>query len=245
MDAVVISERGIRPTMEDAQFLDVNFDNRGLIFGGIYDGHGGEYAAKYAADRIHKIFLEKLRLGMTPGQAFNSSYESVSGELYDQESGTTAADFLIQGHKIFTANVGDTRILLVKRKSFIQLTTDHRLSSIKEEDRIKKLGASISYPYIIREGHGLMITRSLGDHNFETDGVVWTPSLNEYIVSSDDMMLISASDGLWNFMSNGEIASIVLEHQTLRSLLENLVKEVLVNRSGTDNLTVIAVSLLP
>jgi serine/threonine protein phosphatase PrpC len=244
MKAAVTSEKGIRPSMEDDHVLDVNFGNKGWIYGGIYDGHNGDYAAKYAAKRLHRIFLENLLGGLEPGKAFTLSYETVSREVSEQESGTTAVDFLIQDKRIYTANAGDARAILVNRKGVSQLTVDHRVDNPDERERVEKMGASIDYPYVVKGYQGLMPTRTIGDQYFKAAGVIATPSLNEYLITPGDSMLISACDGLWDFMNNGEVAALAEEYPEPKSLLNALTPEVLINRLGTDNLTIIAVSLL-
>ena len=243
MKGVVISEKGTRSNIEDAYFVDENFSNKGWIYGGIYDGHGGAFAAKYASEKVHEYFLDNLASVSNPEQAFVLSYETVSRDLYDQKSGTTAADFLIKGRIIFTANVGDTRTILIRRNSVIQLTSDHRLSNIAEEDRIKRVGTPISYPYIISGGQGLMTTRSLGDQDLKNIGVIATPSLSTHLITKDDILLMTASDGLWDFINNEEVAVLAKAHPDPESLIAILSHEVLFTKLGTDNLTIIVVAL--
>jgi protein phosphatase PTC2/3 len=243
MKAAVVSEKGSRPTMEDAHYLDLNFGNEDWIFGGIYDGHNGDSTAKYAAENLQRIFLRKLLGGLTPQQAFSDSYETVSREIGRQESGTTTVDFLIRNTLVYTANVGDARAIIVSRHRVSQLTIDHRLDDAGERTRVSKMGAIIDYPYIFRGNQGLMPTRTIGDEYFKAVGVIAAPSLGEHLIAPDDLMLISACDGLWDFMNNAEAAELAREYPEPESLLEVLTREVLVNRAGTDNLTMIAVSL--
>jgi len=243
MNTAVISENGIRLGMEDAYYLDPDFGGKGWIYGGIYDGHNGDYAAKYAAERLHRICLERLLSGLAPGQAFTLSYETVSQEVSQQESGTTAVDFLIQDRRIFTANVGDTRAIVIRQSGASQLTVDHRVDNAEERARVIKMGSYIDYPYVVRENLGLMPTRSIGDQYFKAVGVIATPSISEHLITPDDLMLVAACDGLWDFINNEEVAALAREHPEPKLLLDILTHEVLVNRLGTDNLTMIVVSL--
>ncbi|MFH1381516.1 MAG: PP2C family protein-serine/threonine phosphatase [Chloroflexota bacterium] len=243
MKAAVISEKGLRPEMEDAHFLDLNFAGKGWAYGGVYDGHGGKMAAEYAAGRVHESFLVKLLDGVTPQQAFVDSYEAVSGELKEQESGTTAVDFLIGDGKIHTANVGDARALVVGKLGVHQFTIDHRLDNSTEKQRIVNMGGRISYPYTYKGMNGLMPTRTLGDEYFKSVGIIATPSVDEYRITSDDLFLIAACDGLFDFMSNEEVAGFSRAYAEPRVLVDALSREVLINRRGTDNLTIIAVAL--
>jgi len=243
MRAAVISEQGLRPAMEDAHFLDPDFGRRSWVYGGVYDGHNGVLAANYAAQNIHKTFLDNYSSGLEPGEAFVHSYETVSGALRFQESGAAAADFFIRNGNVFTANAGDCRAVVVSHNAIIQLTTDHRLDNAEERTRVEATGAVIGYPYVFIGQRGLMTTRAIGDHHFRAVGVISTPSLNKHRMSADDLFLICASDGLWDFMPNEEVAALARKVAGPEDLVACLRKEVLVNRLGTDNLTIIAVSL--
>lgn len=243
MNAAVISEKGVRPSMEDAHILDVNFGQKGWVYGGIYDGHNGDFAARYAEKRLPDIFLKNLFDGFSPVTAFTRSYEIVSQEIGGQDSGTTAVDFLIQPNRVSVANAGDARAIVVGRQRISQLTVDHRVENLEERQRVIKMGAIIDYPYVVKDSQGIMPTRTIGDRYFKSVGVIALPSVNEYVITPDDLMLVSACDGLWDFMSNVEVADLAREYKDSKTFLDKLEREVLIDRRGTDNLTVIAVSL--
>ena len=242
MEVAVISEKGIRHEMEDAHFLDLNFAGRQWIFAGVYDGHGGKFAARYASKSLHNIFLERLLGSLSPQSAFIESYEATSRELATQDSGTTAVNFLIKDGEIFTANVGDARVIIINTNGVEQLTVDHRLDNYEERQRVQKMGGHSRYSYVYKGGLGIMPTRTIGDQYFKSVGIIATPSVNRYGMTSKDLVLLAACDGLFDFMSNEEVADFARRTTQPKELLEALKHEVLVNRLGTDNLTVIAVS---
>ncbi len=239
----MICDIGGRGEMEDTHFLDMDFNNQGWIFGGVYDGHGGRFAADYAAENLHQRFLEKLRAGQAPGKAFVETYQAISDELKEQDSGTTAVNFLIKKREIFTANVGDVRALVVGHKDFHQLTTDHRLDDPQEKERIEEKGGQISYPYTCRGFRGLMPTRTLGDEYFKPVGVIARPSVNKYKITKDDVMLLTGCDGLFDVMDNEEVVDFARDFWEPNQLVEVLKREALENRSCSDNLTIMAVCL--
>ncbi len=243
MQTTVISEKGLRPAMEDTYYLETNFAGTGWIFGGIYDGHGGVAAADYAARRLHRVFQKQLSTARTPQQAFIESYEIISSEMRLEDIGATAVNFLIGNKEIVTANAGDARALVIGEKDMHQLTVDHRLDNPEERQRVERMGGQIMYPYFYRGNQGLMPTRALGDEYFRPVGVTPTPSVTTYRITGDDFMFLAACDGLFDFMSNEEVAACARQFREPAHLLEELKQEVLTNRSGTDNLTIIAVSL--
>ena len=243
MEAAVIAGKGMRAEMEDAHLLDLNFLNWGWVLVGVYDGHNGSFAAHYAAEKLPGVFQEGLLRGLNPQAAFITSYETISMELGMQDSGTTAVNFLIKDGMVFTANTGDARAIVIGNNSLSQLTVDHRLHNPEERERIERMGGRIIYPYTYRGNLGLMPTRTIGDPYFKAVGVMATPSLAEYEITGDDFMLLAACDGLFDVMTNEEVADFARKSPRPGPLLDGLKDEVLVARAGTDNLTIIAVSL--
>ncbi|MBN1368109.1 MAG: protein serine/threonine phosphatase 2C family protein [Dehalococcoidales bacterium] len=242
-EAAHISEQGTRAEMEDAHFLDLNFGNQSWVYGGVYDGHRGSITANYAAEHLPLLFLEKYLSSKSPSKAFIESYEEISDAVRKYDSGSTAVDFFIKEDKVYTANAGDARAIVVYQDTVHQLTTDHRLGNLEEEQRIIKMGAEIRRPYVMRGLSGLMPTRSIGDEYFKPVGIIATPSVNEYEIQKDDILLIAACDGLFDFISNEEIAVLTRRYRQPEALLAILKEEVFIIRCGTDNMTVIAVKL--
>jgi len=229
--------------MEDAHFVDTDFGVMHWIFCGIYDGHGGHFASGYAADKLHRIFLDNLMNGVTPQDAFIDSYEQISAGLSEQTSGTTAVNIFIRNGRIYTANAGDARAIVIGKNYVTQLTVDHRVDNTIERQRIESSGGHIVYSYVSNGTGGLMPTRTIGDQPFKSVGVIATPSVGEHQISPEDLVLLIACDGLFDVMSNEEIAEFARHIDDINLLLENLKQEVLVNRLGTDNLTIIALKL--
>ncbi|MDA2935733.1 protein phosphatase 2C domain-containing protein [Patescibacteria group bacterium AH-259-L05] len=241
--SAIVLEQGRRPHMEDAYFLDTNFSGKEWIFGGVYDGHNDKEAAEYVANNLHKKFLKILLGGAEIKDAFVKAYEYVSDELKDQDSGTCAANFFIKNKKIYTANVGDVRIIIINKNSYKQLTIDHRLDDTKERKRIETMGGVVEYPYAMRGIQGLMPTRTLGDEHFKPIGIIATPDVNEYTISDNDLFLIVATDGLFDVMSNKEVLEVSQKFDSPNDVAQALKTEVLQNRGGSDNVTIIVLGL--
>ena len=244
MTIAIISEKGIRPTMEDTYVVDADFAGKGWIYIGIYDGHGGSEAAEYASRNLHRIFLERLSSGLSTAKAFTESYDAVSRQMAGLDSGTTAVDVLLRDDKAYAANAGDARAILIGRDTVTQLTVDHRLESPVERQRVEKMGGHIDYPYTCVGSLGLMPTRTLGDSYFKTAGIIATPSVNDYEITEDDFLLLVACDGLFDFIENEEVARVARKYVIPETLVEALRQEVFKNRVGTDNLTVVACSFV-
>ncbi|MBL7141684.1 protein serine/threonine phosphatase 2C family protein [Patescibacteria group bacterium] len=243
LNQAIISETGQRRYMEDAHFLDLNFNKKDWIFGGVYDGHGGEKVAEYLAANLHLMFLKGLPVFSSPEKTFIKIYEEISEKLKDNDCGACTANFFIKDQKIFFANVGDARIVIISKKSIHQLTTDHRIDNPLEKKRIEKMGGYIVYPYTRRGSMGLMPTRTIGDEYFKPIGIITTPSVGRYKISKDDLFLIAATDGLFDVMKNEEVAKLSRKFNNSDELAQALKKEILINRYGSDNLTIMVLKL--
>jgi serine/threonine protein phosphatase PrpC len=241
--AMVISEQGARGHMEDFHFLDLDFGGKEKVFGGVYDGHNGAYAACYAADTLHTYFLDGLQRGFTPSKAFCVAYQNVSDDLEDQASGTTAATFFLDGTSVYAANAGDSRIIVVGDHEPRQLTVDHRLDNPGEAERILRSGGEIDYPYVMKGIRGLMPTRSLGDEYFRDAGVIPLPDTSIHQIREWDRWLVAATDGLFDALDNESVSSLCSKSTEPRLLVETLVQEVLTGCTMPDNTTVILVKL--
>ena len=59
---------------------------------------------------------------------------------------------------------------------------------------------------------GLAMSRSLGDGLAHSLGVSTSPEVKRFCLDSTDKFIILASDGVWEFLSNEDIAKIVWPH---------------------------------
>ena len=56
---------------------------------------------------------------------------------------------------------------------------------------------------------GLAMTRSFGDAIAARVGVNAVPEIKEFTLTTDDKIIVLASDGVWEFLENQEVANIV------------------------------------
>lgn len=238
-DFAVVSEANKRKVLEDAYFLDIISEFE--IFCGVYDGHIGSFAAEYARDNIYKMFFEQLSQGKNELEAFKNAYEKVSENLLLQESGTVAANFYLRDSKMFYANSGDARLVIVGEYGARQLTEDHRIDNPEERERIEKNGGIIMPPYVYKGGIGLEPTRTLGDAYFKDIGVICTPDLGFYTLDNNDKWILIGTDGLFDILDNDVIAELIKDAQNAKIASTILKKEVLFR--GGDNVTFVLIKI--
>lgn len=94
---------------------------------------------------------------------------------------------------------------------------------------------------------GTAFTRSIGDSVAEALGVVAEPEILAHPLTAEDMVLIVASDGVWEFLTNRDVVKLLSKSKTpleaaqiiwRAAFLEWITKEV-----RTDDITVIVVDL--
>ncbi|KAG4931507.1 hypothetical protein AAZX31_17G216800 [Glycine max] len=139
-------------------------------------------------------------------------------------SGTTAVVIIKQGEGLVIANLGDSRAVLGtiydEKLVAIQLTTDLKPELPREAERIRRCNGCVcgsnEEPDIQRvwmpnneNSPGLAMSRSLGDFLLKDHGVIAIPDVSYHPLTSTDQFIVLASDGVWDVLSNNEVASIV------------------------------------
>lgn len=245
-DAWVIDDIGGRAQFEDAHCLLLDFaGDRRKVLGGVFDGHNGKSVAQLAARRSPELFQKLLSEGLPPERAFGRLFAALDKETTGLEAGSVAVGFFMNGRDLTYANVGDCALLLVSRRSERILTEWHRLSNEKERIRIIEAGGRVDGSYVmIPTGHGLQCTRSLGDNDFKECGVISDPFVGSLRLQPDDIWIIAACDGLWDFMRPEEVAATARKMSTARAVAEALHHEAIIERQTSDNLTVMVVDAM-
>lgn len=183
----------------------------GKCFFGVFDGHGPHGAT--ISEYVSLIFLNNL----LETRHFCFAAEQVQKDLeenYDdaQKSGTTAIMGLLDGGLLTIGNIGDSRLLYLRRDEILFATQDHKPSDESEVKRIYDCGGLINGAYVYTQNsYGLALTRSFGDVLVHENNIVSAdPTLYQVIVQKGDKMVI-ASDGLWDVLTNEDVKNVMKE----------------------------------
>jgi serine/threonine protein phosphatase PrpC len=65
------------------------------------------------------------------------------------------------------------------------------------------------------------MSRSIGDHEWQKYGVVADPEFTEREISINDKILIIASDGVWEYLSNEDVMNIWWKLRTHERVTSN------------------------
>ncbi|KXJ94835.1 phosphatase 2C-like domain-containing protein [Microdochium bolleyi] len=134
---------------------------------------------------------------------------------------------------LYTANVGDARIVLCRAGKALRLSYDHKGSDENEGKRISNAGGLILNN---RVNGVLAVTRALGD-TYMKDLVTGHPYTTETVIQPEvDEFLIIACDGLWDVCSDQDAVDMVRETADPVTASKMLVDHALA-RFSTDNLS--------
>ena len=202
---------------------------------GVFDGHGayGHDVSGYLKDHMEESILRSLKSSDLSNpelviSAIQAAYRSLAAGIRTNtidsvHSGSTSVTVVIIGDLCICSNVGDSRAVLLRsdhsRWLPVPLSEDHKPEVEEERARILQRGGVIapqtnsSGPLRVwlpgEQAPGLAMTRSMGDTLASKIGVTSDPEIREIQLTSQDKALILASDGVWEVLSNEEVAGIL------------------------------------
>lgn len=264
-DFVGYSEmRGSRDAMEDA-LIAHPFICQGCDVYAVLDGHGGTDTANYGVFKISELFNnEDTKSSIQRNNEEEESNDSDNNNENKDDSpvseafvrknvkmlveslkekgftdGATMALAVVSDKKVVAANLGDTRVLLIREDGTIKFSTrDHKPIIRKEIDRILSVGGRIANE---RVDGVLAISRSLGD--FSIHGVSYEPDIIiEDIDEVNDKWLVLCCDGVFDVVTNedvGEMSKIATSAADFAYRLRNTAHV----RLSTDNISALAIDL--
>lgn len=185
------------------------------------------FRAIAAGDRDPATIRRALRALEAAVQAATYLIFAIAENQPDQKGmGTTVSALLLAGELGLTAQVGDSRVYLVRQNETTRLTEDHTLVAWQIKRGI------ISAAEAERSPHRNVITRAVGSRDYvQVDTGVFD-------VAPGDRFLV-CSDGLHGYLQDAEIAPILAAPPgDAAAHLIRLANE----RGGRDNITAIVVA---
>ena len=240
---------GRRRKMEDAHTAVEDFGgNPDQSFFAIYDGHGGNGGADFAARRLHENLLDQLTQGEDPKEALRLSYifTDVDMEQAAVSGGTTAITAFIKGDRMYVANAGDARAVLNRDGRALRLSHDHKADDEEEKRRIEIGGGKVTPATaddVARVNDSLAIARALGDSR-EDPLIIPDPYIREEKLAPGDNFLILACDGVWDVISDQEAVDLIKNEPDIQKAAE-ILKNRALEKGSTDNISVMVINLSP
>lgn len=246
----VVELKGRRPYMEDRHLVVTNIlEKSDVSLYGVFDGHGGAAASQYCVDYLSSIINDSpFNLLQKPKQALTHTFKTLDQRFLEKahaqklDDGTTAIVALFIGTSVQVANTGDSRAIIVRKNGqTMPLSRDHKPDRNDERDRIARLGGSVVHWGVWRVEGILAVSRAIGDRMLK-EYVIPDPELVEWKVSTEDMYLVLATDGLWDVLDEAEVGKILLKVRTAQEGSEILTQKAF-ELGSQDNVTVLVIDV--
>ncbi|KAF8083035.1 hypothetical protein N665_0541s0041 [Sinapis alba] len=232
--------------MEDyhvANFINIQDHELGLF--AIYDGHMGDTVPAYLQKHLFSNILKEGEFWVDPRRSIAKAYEKTDQAILSNSSdlgrgGSTAVTaILINGRKLWVANVGDSRAVLSKGGRIMQMSTDHEPRA--ERSSIEDRGGFVSnLPGDVPRVNGqLAVSRAFGDKGLKTH-LSSEPDIRDVTVDSQTDVLLLASDGIWKVMTNEEAMEIAKRVKDPQKAAKELTAEAL-RRESKDDISCVVV----
>lgn len=210
-----------------------NLPNLFLVADGMGGHAAGDYASRFTVEKI----VECIRSSKCtePVAAIQDAVLEANRRLLQEAGtdpkkagmGTTIVAATVDGRKLYTANVGDSRLYVINHESITQITKDHSL--VEEMVRLGEMDRETAKDH--------------PDKNIITRAVGVLPEVSadffETWLETEDTILM-CSDGLTNMVEDEEIKRIVLGQRDIVEKAEKLV-EAANEKGGKDNITVVLI----
>ncbi|XP_076907805.1 putative protein phosphatase 2C 10 [Bidens hawaiensis] len=232
--------------MEDyhvARFVARDKHELGLF--AIYDGHSGDRVPSYLQKHLFDNILNESDFLVDPKRSISNAYEKTDEAILSHENdlgrggSTSVTAVLMNGKKLWVANLGDSRAVISKGGKAIQLTTDHEPSA--ERASIEHKGGFVSnMPGDVPRVNGqLAVSRTFGDKSLKCH-LRSDPAIQDTIVDTRTDLLVLASDGLWKVMDNQEAVDIARRIKDPQKAAKQLIAEAL-KRDSKDDISCVVV----
>ncbi|KAL5992429.1 hypothetical protein ACLOJK_013347 [Asimina triloba] len=232
--------------MEDyhvAKFIQIRGQEVGLF--AIFDGHLGDSVPAYLQKHLFSNILKEEEFWTHPDRSISKAYERTDRAILSHSpdlgrGGSTAVTaILINGQKLWIANVGDSRAVLAKGGETRQMTIDHEPNM--ERGIIEDKGGFVSnMPGDVPRVNGqLAVSRAFGDKNLKSH-LRSDPDIQHADIDYHTDILILASDGLWKVMNNEEAVDIARKFKDPQTAAKQLTAEAL-NRDSKDDISCVVV----
>lgn len=208
-----------------------SFRNLFIVADGMGGHKAGDYASKLCVERMVQAIEQsehKTPVSMFE-EAVDAANEAVYTEAQEHEAyegmGTTLVACTMQEDTLYVANIGDSRLYLLRDDEIMQITDDHSLV----EEMVKQGNITESEARVHPQKN--IITRAVGiDESVQAD-------FFEVDVRQNDIIVL-CSDGLSNMVEDEDIEYIVKHSKSLQDAGDSLVARANEN-GGSDNITVV------
>jgi len=238
--------KSYRNYMEDKGRViqNINRDPNSSLFC-LFDGHGGDEVSKFLQSNFYSYFKENLPFDNVKENLI-VIFKKIDNKIKDSHFyniGATACIVYItkeNGQKcLYSANIGDTRSLLISLNDYKRLSYDHRATDINEHKRIVESGGII---FGGRVYGTLMLSRCFGDWELKPYGVLNEPYVTRINITDNDKYVVIGTDGVWDVLEDNDVFEMSKNMNNSKEFCNNIVQKAIENGS-MDNISCFVIKL--
>ena len=271
--------------MEDAHIAVPNLiSGGGTGLFGVLDGHGGSEVAQYVRDKLPDIIksspyaksknwkdllvtsFSTIDQNITTDKAQKELAEYFKKSSHDEYNptiesdvykhvGCTACITMVTDGEIICANAGDSRCVMGKKGTAIDLSIDHKPDNDAEKQRIINAGGFVEDN---RVNGVLNLSRSLGDYEYKLNDklkadkqlVISLPDVKIEKISPEVDFMVIACDGIWECWESQKVVDFIYSKINstvkLSQIIDDLFEKIIssdpnTTPQGCDNMSCIIV----
>ena len=198
---------------------------------------------EFSYSKLFDLFKTKRRRrNLLFFQAFLECDEAMRKDesLKDEMSGSTAITMLYRKSKLFVGNIGDSRCIACTNGLAEPLSSDHKPCNDEEKSRIEQAGGFVEFN---RVNGNLALSRAFGDFAFksrcdlpqEQQMITSNPDVVVRDVDQDLQFVVLACDGIWDVLSNQEVADFIIKRISLGLEPEIICEELMTRCLASDS----------
>ena len=214
------------------------------------DGIGGHRAGEVAAQMGVSLIMDRIGEGNAtdPIGELEKAIKLASDAIYNASltdqgrsgMGATCAVAWVIGKRLYTANLGDSRLYLLREGHLVQLSTDHTWVQEAIDAGVITDRDSFEHPnaHVIRRYLGSKTTPDPDFRLWFFEGEHGSEALaNQGLMLKPGDVVMLCSDGLTDLVSDDEIRDVILKEslETAPDLLIEMANQ----RGGHDNTTIV------
>ncbi|KAH8089953.1 protein serine/threonine phosphatase [Aureococcus anophagefferens] len=212
--------RGVYPWDPTKPCQDSFFVNESMVVDGlashwfaVMDGHGPRRrCAHFIRDNLEKVArkLHKKHPDWSWADVLSNSYETVNAMLHRCVAKPLSSDQTpYRKDERERLRECGARVLTIDQLQGRAPLTDDYICALGDE--IDEGGDPPRVFLMDDDVPGTAFSRSIGDYTAETVGCIATPEISETAVGEDDVVVVIASDGVWEFLTNQVVLDMCLE----------------------------------
>lgn len=226
-------------------------DEKPVLFAIVTDGIGGHRAGEVAAELAVNYIVEKVSEsnGNKPLEIMQSAIHTASQVIASRSAskteqhgmGSTCACVWVEGDRLYTTHVGDSRIYLIRDGKIQRLTVDHTWVQEAIEKGILLPEQARDHPnvHVIRRHLGSVELPQVDFRlRLSNDDDNDKAQKNQGMTLQANDILLICTDGLTDLVRDDEILHVLTTRTSLKSAAEDLVAQAN-ERGGRDNITAI------